>query len=366
MIPLEYIAKHFESIGLTIVPDNFNIDYSKYDNLNDDLLKCDWANINGLKCIVGCRLVTAIVLYKFKEKGDVYNYKLLKKALYKLGIKRYPWVLHSPDKIIIVVLSGDKPNQQNIQMKPVSLYIKGALYIPYGESSTQFYYNGIPTIRPEYISIAKIIRCVNEMNEELKWTNYFSEIWSFNDFVKNHGNLIAIEQLARKDGKLFPLCIFHNSNGDTTASLYSDIDDMTYKDVLLNADNLKVGKLLKNEIRYTVFQSWKGWKDVHLDDNLDINKPSPDNRNNNQNDFFVSLIAHQKRHALFYDDIDNLGNSPEDEKEMEKIWSEQDKIKEKMEDEKRAKEMERDNQKRSNQFLYDFSGDDLSLLPELW
>lgn len=365
MISLQDAAEYYEALGLWVVPndvtDTFQDTIDAYHV--QDISRYDWANSTSIKCVLAQKEVRAVVLHKFREKSERYNYQYLKRVLYKLGLKRYPWVIRTPDKFIIVVQSDNKPGQENIYTRPISLFLKGYLYLPFEDSSNQFYYNGIPTISPEHISIARLLRCFRELAEEMKWADYFSEIWSFNEFVKLHGQLSEIRIVHRNiDGSPFKLCVFDNHECQTCASLYSGIEHMTFEDILLNEDNLHVGHLLNKE-RFTVFGNWNGWENVYLQEDLDINKPIPIQWHN---DLVLDIHTYYKLHGLWSDEDDLDKDTPEDEAEMDRLWEEQSRIKRQEEDIQRKKANEALAAKRRTEFLFDFSGDDSSLYPEFW
>lgn len=363
MITIKDMAEYFQTQGLWVMPSNLSSIKSEYSPglIQQDVTMFDWNEADGIKCVLAKKGVAAIVLCKFKKQSERYNYNFVQRVLHQFGLDRYPWVIRTPDKVIILVMSGYKPNQSNIYTRAISLYLTGYVYLPFEDSSNQFYFNGVPTISLEYISIARLLRCFKEVAKDMSWTDYFSEVFSFNDFVSKYGHLTEVK-IVRHSTKCFKLCIFEQNNIQTSASLYSGIAGMTYDDIIANRDNLKIGCLL-NTHRFTVFKDWHGWENVTIEENLDINKPVPVYDTEDPIEFMQNYYD---LHGLWHDEEDNYEDTPEDIEEMDKISDEIAREQDIIDEEKRKREIEKDADKRRNENLYDFSGDDSSLNPAFW
>ena len=90
--------------------------------------------------------------------------------------------------------------------------------------------------------------------------------WTLKEFMELYGNIVKIQQLQsrRNPNETFPLCVFENIAGETTATFYHRIKHYGLEKLVNNANSLMVG-LKKKDGRFIIFSdSWPQISNVDI------------------------------------------------------------------------------------------------------
>ena len=300
----------------------------------------------GIHGLIGDNNLRAIYFGNLKDKSFYFRKSLLERVLSLLYLSdNYPWVIYTSDTLSILFRCSSSEKEHN--SNHLLWHTKVAL--PSIKPNVFFYHSELPDVCPysvDYNLVKSSLKTIEEellvlsdeslKEYEIQSTNYAPYIVvkkkGLKNFLREYNQVRFGHEYYSITEDIQSVCFFKRRDGKIL-TVYN-LNNYTLEDIKSNCEILQV------ELRESGHYILCGRSDFNNDDG-------------------------GRKAASYWEAYDNA-----DYERYEQDWSDYYKMRDEESnleaEQKRLEEEKRAASKRSDEFLYDFSGDDLSLDPSMW
>ena len=240
MESLKEWAKYYYSKGIYSYPSELDFNWTKdwrgKDLSLEQVESYNWKT--GIHGVAGSKGIRVLELNNLQNRTESFKHEMIKKALHLLGLSKYPWIIYRPNKISFVVNCFNNTNETKQIFGEAAILWEYPFSLPCTESISKFYFRGIPTIKPEPVDRDVLIKCAEQLGEELIDQRTF---WTLQEFVEKFGKMRVLVHTESNGNTSLVECTFTDSKGTITTTYIADVlKKYTPSQLKANRDRISV------------------------------------------------------------------------------------------------------------------------------